>query len=141
MDDEVEILDKEFVDEKSDYKLDSGDELQPNKANNIKERSVAFASLAINDQIPPKTDIVEQIQKTLEDSKVVHDFQRLTMEFIKKYNPPGHTIYFQPGFGKTRVACFIIAHYMRAEPWRSIIIVAPSVIHNNFITEFRNIKC
>jgi len=140
MDDEVEILDNEFVDEKSDYKLDSDNVIPANKANNIKERSVAFASLAINDQMPPKTDIVEQIQATLEDSKVSHDFQRLTMEFIKKYNPPGHTIYFQPGFGKTRVACFIIAHYMRAEPWRSIIIVAPSVIHNNFITEFRNIK-
>lgn len=98
------------------------------------------SKMFVDEKMPPKTDIISEIQSSLEESKYAGDFQLLTLDFIKKYNPPGHTIYYQPGFGKTRLACYIIAHYLRVEPWRSIIIIAPSVVHTSFINEFKYIK-
>lgn len=131
MDDEVELIDenqsvKELLPIQEEVKKKVHEPPKP--------------PFVINEQNPPKTDVISDIQQTLEESKAGKDFQRLTLDFIKKYNPPGHTVFYQPGFGKTRLACYVVSHYMRAEPWRSVIIVAPSAVHSAFVNEFKNIK-
>jgi hypothetical protein len=148
MDDEVEIVEDENAIVLDDKKVAEQpipvDEIVENDAMPVNQKQYAPKDpskyIHIDDKMPPKTNLISDIQQTMEESKAGGDFQRLTLEFIKKYNPPGHTIYFQPGFGKTRVACYIIAYYLKAEPWRSIIIVAPSAVHTAFMNEFRYIK-
>jgi hypothetical protein len=87
----------------------------------------------------PMTDDIKNIQDFMESTKK-DDYQQYTLDFIKKYNPYGHVVYFEPGFGKTRLACYIIDYFLRKEPWRKVIIISPSAVHEGFKREFSIIK-